>query len=661
MSRSLVLGNGGILVCADRFGQVRDFYFPYVGLENQIPAQGVHKIGVWADGQFSWLDSGDWNIAIDTKEDALSGSVRASHKELELELSFHDVVYNEKNIFLRRIAISNRAMKKREIRLFLYHQFELYESHRGDTGFYDPREQVIVHYKGRRAILINAKTENSQMSDYAIGIFGIEGREGTYKDAEDGELSKNAIEHGRVDSVVSIRADVPGGKTATADYWITVAKSIAEAYELNRYVLTKTPAHLIKTTEDFWRAWITKWKFTFMGLEEPVVRLFRKSLLIIRSHVDNNGAIIASGDAEMLQYGRDTYSYMWPRDGAISALALDKAGDYNVAKRFFEFCNRIITREGYFLHKYRPDASLGSSWHPWVRGEHPELPIQEDGTALVLIALFQHYELSRDLEFIESVYNTLIKRAADFMVSYRDETTGLPRPSYDLWEEKFGVHTFTSSAVYGALSASAKFAGILGKDEHARVYNSAALRMRAGIIEHLYNKERRYFYRTISVDDNGVIIGRDGTIDASGVYGVVNFGVLSPHDPLVAEAIGVLEEKLCCHTHVGGLPRYEGDEYYRASPASPPNPWFITTLWLAQIYTTIAENERDLDRVKQWLNWCAKHALQTGILSEQIHPYSGKQLSAAPLTWSHSEFVITVIKYLEKLESLGICKQCTIR
>ena len=178
MSRSLVLGNGGILVCADRFGQVRDFYFPYVGLENQIPAQGVHKIGVWADGQFSWLDSGNWNIAIDTKEDSLSGSVRASHKELELELSFHDVVYNEKNIFLRRIVISNRAMKKREIRLFLYHQFELYESHRGDTGFYDPREQVIVHYKGRRAILINAKTENSQMSDYAIGIFGIEGREG---------------------------------------------------------------------------------------------------------------------------------------------------------------------------------------------------------------------------------------------------------------------------------------------------------------------------------------------------------------------------------------------------------------------------------------------------------------------------------------------------
>lgn len=661
MPRSLVLGNGAILVCEDRFGQVRDFYFPYVGLENQIPAQGVHKIGVWTEGQFSWFDGGEWKITIETKADALSATCVASHQELELSIEFHDVVYNEKNIFLRHITVHNLSKRKREVRIFLYHQFELYESHRGDTGFYDPKEQVVVHYKGRRVILINTKTAEAPMSDYAIGIFGIEGKEGTYKDAEDGKLSRNSIEHGRVDSVVSISVEVHAGKSAESDYWITVAKSIAEVYELNRYVLSKTPKHLTKTTEDFWRAWITKWQFKFMGLESEAVTLFQKSLLIIRSHVDGNGSIIASGDAEMLQYGRDTYSYFWPRDGAVSALALDKAGDFNVARRFFEFCNRVISPEGYFLHKYRPDGSRGSSWHPWIRNGRPELPIQEDGTALVIYALWKHYELSRDLEFIENVYNSLIKRAADFMAAYRDETTGLPKSSYDLWEEKFGVHTFTASAVYGALICAAKFASVLGKKEHAEGYQKIADRMREGIVTHLYNKERRYFYRTVSVDDEGNIVGRDETTDASAVYGVVNFGVLPPHNPLVSEALGTLEEKLCCHTHVSGIPRYEGDEYYKTAPGAPSNPWFITTLWFAQLYIMIAENERDMDRVKYWLNWCTRHALGTGILSEQIHPYSGKQISAAPLTWSHSEFVITVIKYLEKLEELGLCDKCTIR
>ena len=29
MARSMVLGNGNIMVCLDKFGQVRDFYFPF--------------------------------------------------------------------------------------------------------------------------------------------------------------------------------------------------------------------------------------------------------------------------------------------------------------------------------------------------------------------------------------------------------------------------------------------------------------------------------------------------------------------------------------------------------------------------------------------------------------------------------------------------------
>ncbi|MBI4359885.1 MAG: glycoside hydrolase family 15 protein, partial [Candidatus Jacksonbacteria bacterium] len=220
MPRSLVLGNGAILVCEDHFGQVRDFYFPYVGLENQIPAQGVHKIGVWTEERFSWLDGGEWKIAIETKSDALSATSVVSHSGLELSLEFHDVVYNEKNIFLRHITVHNLAKRKREVRIFLYHQFELYESHRGDTGFYDPKERAIVHYKGRRVILINTQTKGEPMSDYAIGIFGIEGKEGTYKDAEDGKLSKNSIEHGRVDSVAAVSVLIPAQMSAASDYWI---------------------------------------------------------------------------------------------------------------------------------------------------------------------------------------------------------------------------------------------------------------------------------------------------------------------------------------------------------------------------------------------------------------------------------------------------------
>ena len=107
---------------------------------------------------------------------------------------------------------------------------------------------------------------------------------------------------------------------------------------------------------------------------------------------------------------------MWPRDGALVAHALDQAGQSEVAKNFYLFCKNVITREGYLLHKYNPDGSLGSSWHPWVdKDGNPQLPIQEDETALVLWALWDHYERIRDVEFIRPLYSPMIRSAGDFL------------------------------------------------------------------------------------------------------------------------------------------------------------------------------------------------------------------------------------------------------
>jgi ferredoxin len=41
-----------------------------------------------------------------------------------------------------------------------------------------------------------------------------------------------------------------------------------------------------------------------------------------------------------------------------------------------------------------------------------------------------------------------------------------------------------------------------------------------------------------------------------------------------------------------------------------------------------------------------------------VHPYTNEPISVSPLTWSHATVVSTVIKYLEKLESLQLCQLC---
>ena len=49
MPKSATLGNGNLLICLDKLGRVKDFYFHYAGLENHVGENMVHKIGVWVD------------------------------------------------------------------------------------------------------------------------------------------------------------------------------------------------------------------------------------------------------------------------------------------------------------------------------------------------------------------------------------------------------------------------------------------------------------------------------------------------------------------------------------------------------------------------------------------------------------------------------------
>jgi oligosaccharide amylase len=656
MPRHLALGNGSMMVCLDEHAFVRDLYFPYVGLENHVGGSSSHRIGVWVDGTIKWLSDASWHLTVESDDEALAGKTTARNDLLQVELELSDTIYNEKNIFLRRCIVRNLSNEKRTIKVFFAHEFEIYGAHSGDTAYFDPRNNVIVHYNGKRVFAIGGRCNDRPFDDYTTGVFHIEGKEGSYKDAEDGVLSRNPIEHGPTDSVIGFYRSYDPKEEKVHYYWLTAAESVSEARHLSDYTMSKTPEHMIRTTHDFWNAWIKKEHFSFHDLDPRIIKLFKQSLFVIRAHADTHGAIIASGDSDMLQGGKDTYSYMWPRDAAFASMALDMAGDFNSAQRFYRMCNDLISDGGYFMHKYRPDGSLGSSWEPWIRNGEFRLPIQEDETAIALWTLWKHYTLSHDVEFIETIYNSFIKKAADFMVLFRDEHTRLPHPSYDLWEEKYGISTYTASAVYGALTVASKFAALLGKKRSQEYYQNAANEVREAILVHLYDAQTKVFYKMINFEDGKKVI--DDTLDMSSIYGLFAFEVLPPTDERLMQAVSQVEQKLASATLVGGIARYAGDKFYRTRKDVPGNPWFITTLWLAQYYIAKAKSPNEFAVVKGWLNWAADHALKSGILSEQLDPYTGQQISAAPLAWSHSEYVITVVKYLDKLESLGLCLEC---
>lgn len=654
MPKSLVLGNGSVLVGIDSRAQVADFYYEYVGLEDHLAGSAFNRVGVWTEGKISWLVDNEWVIASDYRHETLSGNIIAVNESLGIELVFQDIVYNEKAIFLREITVKNKVDRAREVKVYLNHQFRMYGEQKKDTVYFDPEDRTIIQYKGRRIALIGGLLDNNEtFSQYSVGLSEIEGKQGTWVDAEDGYLTSNSVEHGTVDSTIGFVKDVEAESEFSFYCWVCMAKTLKDAKDLHRYVLDKSPEYLQKSTRDYWYAWVNKNTYSFYGLDKRAIELFKKSLLIARTHIDNTGAIIASGDADMLQYGRDNYSYVWPRDAAFVAIAMDKAGYHEVVRNFFSFCKDTISEEGFFYHKYRSDKSLGSSWHPWIENGVLRLPIQEDETALVIYALGMHYEYTKDLEFIESLYNPLIKKAGDFMLGFRNSNK-LPKPSYDLWEEKFGIHTFTSATVVGALNSAARFAKILGKRVDEQLFREGAREIKDAITSNMYNPDDQYFYKSIRFDGDEVL--HDKTIDSSSFYGLFQFDILDAKSDEIKKALNTLEKRLFVEGEYGGIVRYEKDQYYTVYPDTAGNPWIITTLWLAQYYIKAATRESELEKAKEIINWTVKCALPSGVLSEQIDPYTGRQISTGPLTWSHAEYISTIISYLEKLEELGISK-----
>jgi GH15 family glucan-1,4-alpha-glucosidase len=659
MARSIILSNNNLFIALDNKGMVRDVYFPHVGQEDHVRGHYLHRVGVWVDGRMSWFNEDNaWSISISCEDESLASAIVARHPQLQVELVFKDIVYNEKTIFVRRVTVTNRSDRAREIKLYFGHQFEIYKAHGGDTAYFDPMNHAVIHYKGRRVFLISAVLDGERFEDYAIGLSDFNGQEGTHRDADDGILSKNPIEHGPVDSVIGLYANYTPGQSKVCHYWVAAATSIAEAVALNQYVQKKTPEHLVRTASDYWKAWVNAYEWSFYGLSKEHIALFKRSLMYVRAHVDEGGGVLASGDSDMLQYGMDTYAYVWPRDAAYTALALDHAGDTNVAKRFFLFCKEVITEDGYLMHKYLPDKSLGSSWHPWIKDGKFQLPIQEDETALVIYALHEHFLRSHDLEFLEDMFNPLVEKAADFMVRYRDAETHLPQPSYDLWEEKHASSTFTASTVYGALIAAAELSKVLGKAEHEARYMQAAIEIRDGIMKYLWDDNAGVFLKMVTHNFGEDVYDR--TVDISSVYGVFSFGVLPPNDPRLARGFENTVRILSRGISIGGIARYEGDYYYRSDSQSAGNPWITTTLWYAEYLIAIAKTDADFERVREIFTWVVRYSSPAGILAEQLHPQTGAQIGASPLTWSHAAYVNAVLKYFDRLQELGICPTCKV-
>ena len=641
MPRSILVSNGRFGLALDNTAQIRDIYFPYLGLENHAVGHPF-RLGVSANGKFSWLNK-DWKISMNYMPETLTSRYFVEKQALGIEIEMNDAIHHKNNIFLRKLKIKNKTENQQNITIFFTHDFHISGYESGDTALFNPQLNSIIHYKGKRYFLVGGASAGQGFHQYAVGLKETENQEGTWRDCEDGELSNNAVAQGAVDSAVSFKVDIPPLGYGVIHYWIAVGKKLSEVVALNSLAKETGVEQLLLETENYWSAWLSRLNLDLNIIPREVARLYKRSLLIMRAHVDNHGGFLASLDSDIIGVSRDTYSYVWPRDGAMAALAFANAGFPDVSALFFSFCNKVINDEGFFDHKYLPDGSIGSTWHALIDSSgKSQLPIQEDETASVLYALWKYYEKSGNIEFVSKVYDRLVIKAADFLMSYRDPETHLPKPSFDEWEEKVGVFTSTVASVCAALKAASNFAKVFYDGTRRDMLLQASNETKEAMIKNLYDPTLGRFIKGISPKGE-----KDVTYDSS-ISTIFAYEVLDAKDDKVRNTMNSLANTLSVKTNVGGLARYKNDQFRRISIQTPGNPWFISTLRLARWHiaksTTLAEIAPALDLFR----WTTKNALDSGILAEQLNPYNGDPISATPLLWSHSEFVLAVTEYVNK-------------
>lgn len=649
MARPIVLSNGNLHVGINNFGLVHDFYYPYVGLENHSAGRDLrHHVGVWIDGEISWLDlhSQDWSLHFSYPHKGLIGRTTATNERLGVVLEFDDTVDASIDVFMRNIHIVNTREHAREIRVFTHQAFAIGDSRSNtDTAQYLPDSDAVMHYRGDRVFIVSGRYNEEPFDQHTVGIFGIEGKEGTFRDAEDGELSMSHVEHGRVDSVLRFRLELEAHESARVHYWIAAGTSLREALSHHKTVAKDGVSDRMQTTLHWWHKWLEPAEQVIDRLHERHHDDFRRSLMIMKSHIDSRGAVIASTDSAMLNYWRDAYAYCWPRDGAYNIWPLIRLGYTEEPRRFFEFCQKVLHPSGYLMHKFRADGALGSSWHPYVHDDMVVPPIQEDETALVLFVFAQFYGMHKDEALLKEFYTDMVKPMATFLSEYIDPTTNLPKPSYDLWEEVYLTSTYTTATVYAALLAAGDLADAMDDSDSAVAWRLAADDIYDAAHKFLYNKSRQSFYKGLIVKNTGEIV-YDERIDSSSVFGAFMFGLFPVQETELQESLQSLLRAFPTQKGNYGLPRYENDHYLRVDESTPGNPWFISSLWLAQYCIEVG----DTDKAYEIVDWVVSHTTSTGVLSEQIHPHTGEFLSVAPLSWSHAELIATLLDLITEPE-----------
>ncbi|MFD1954957.1 glycoside hydrolase family 15 protein [Paenibacillus thailandensis] len=642
-----VIGNSRMLATLGRTGRLYRLWWPHIDLPQHVDAirTGIRLDEPKRHGSVSWFDDPDcgWSheAAYVPSTNILRVTARSNGLPIAVESDHYAVP--GRDVLIRHYRFRNTGSETLSFSFVQYSSFLVAEHSLYNTTAFHEETDSLVHFRHHYYFAVASPRDCSGFQSGSA-----------WQAAEAAELNGNGIDM-KPDGAVLWRIEgLAPGETASVPVYIAAGETEADALRAMREAKERTAEEWFNDTADYWRHFVAA--CAPCPSDRPAFKeLYERSLLTFKLMSDEQtGSIIAAPEFDETFSRCGGYAYCWGRDAAFITTALDRSGLYELSDRFYDWALTSQSPDGSWQQRHYHDGSLAPSWG-----------LQIDEGASILWGMWEHYRVRQDGGFAERVWPA-VRKGADFLLSFLDPETGLPKPSMDLWEERSASHTYSAAAVYGGLQGAASFAQLRGEAELAAAWRRAAARIAAVIEGGLWNEERGSLYRALNLAvgkeqfEEAAAAGKTGsvTVSAKGyetfrlkydpvidisLLGVsVPFGAMPAGHDYMRRTADAVEQALTV-PGVGGIKRYENDHYIGG------NPWILTTIWLAHYRLQCGE----IERADALLQWAVNHRTELGLLPEQVDKNTGETAWVVPLTWSHAMFVLALFMLKEAKASSG--------
>ena len=624
-----IIGNGRILATYSYKGEMLRLSYP--NCDNRQYLNYFHTGVKVNDSNIIYLHDDINNTYVqyyDVDTNILNTEITNTYFNLKIVQT--DFVSIKEDVLIKKYAFINESNIEQDVK-FLIHSELLSDQNNFISGL--EIDNGMVQFAHDFSVATFAKGENpficqinNSNNNFYTGIIGGKDYIGMSKDSSI-SFDLGVIHPGeRKDIDICICID---------EYKKTMNKFIDEIERIKKIDFTKE----YNDVKAYWRKYVKehdglKLSEPQNSYEEKMVQIYKRSILLFPLLTNQEtGGIIAGAevDEHLTQCGR--YGYCWPRDAVFITKALDILKMTDITEKFYnKFCKITQSKNGMWEQRFYTDGRLAPSWG-----------YQVDETASVVYGVYNHYEYTKNEEFLKENLH-MCEMAINFLKKYVYdilEKTGKFHISYDIWEENDkGVHFYSLASIICAFESIKKIYNVLGKNvsdfennrlkeekinKNVNEITKLQVELKKFIEENLYDENRKSFVRNTE----------DRRIDISLLGGVYPFNVFSPKEKNILNTIENIN--LTLRTYTGGYQRYEHDGYRNGAP------WPIANLWLTLYYLEIVEKKKAKETFDFVIKTMGKHSF----LGEQIDNSTLKPNWVIGLGWSHAMFIIV----LEKLTS----------